>query len=621
MHPGRIPLIQSLFRFSEAADGPYGRKRAWLFIFAAALLLTLSLQFFEFETVEAVFYDARVRLKPHPQGSSQIQLVVFDENDLKQQGQLNNAHLVQNLLNSVLSAQPLGVAIELPLKDLFEQDPHGRIDIENLSAPTYWLTSEFVATGAGKDYILQNRLPKVRIQPGPISVDRNNFARDGVTRRALLSYRDEPTGQYLLAQILNPSISQAQDRGEFEFIDSEQVYINFSKPESYARISWTQALKDPSALAQKIVIIGKDLKSNPQDYIRTPMSRDAVAMTTVEANAHIIQTMASLSSPVRISGYVRPLLIFFVSTLAIAALFFLRPAFGLTSLLLLAAVLFGTSTLALWWFKLWIPLAHPFIAIIIGYYFFIPYRLILESRRSEAYIRENEVLSQVEELKTNFLRMVSHDLRTPLARIRGAAEVVRQTLPDSNLKASEALKTLDASSEELLSMISSLLDVSRIESGGIQSNFQSHDPNRVIEMSVQQSEWLAANKKITIVQELEPLFSIKMDATLIRQVLTNLIENAIKYSPEGSKILVSSDEEDGMVKIQIADQGAGIEDHEISNIFLKFYRSEKARESSVKGSGLGLYLANYFIKLHRGRIRAESKLGQGSTFTVELPIS
>jgi signal transduction histidine kinase len=106
----------------------------------------------------------------------------------------------------------------------------------------------------------------------------------------------------------------------------------------------------------------------------------------------------------------------------------------------------------------------------------------------------------------------------------------------------------------------------------------------------------------------------------MRQVFSNLVENAIKYSPEDTKILVSSEETTSKVIVQVADQGSGIPADELPNIFMKFFRSKNAKSSPIKGSGLGLYLAKYFTELHKGRIFVESSHGNGSTFTVELPV-
>jgi signal transduction histidine kinase len=132
-------------------------------------------------------------------------------------------------------------------------------------------------------------------------------------------------------------------------------------------------------------------------------------------------------------------------------------------------------------------------------------------------------------------------------------------------------------------------------------------------------EFLAQSKNIQIVKELEPLFSVKIDGELIRQVLSNLIENAIKYSPENSTIKVRTKEGHGKIKVSVVDEGPGIPPEELDNVFLKFYRSKQVKTSAIKGTGLGLYLAKYFVELHGGSLKAESQIQKGSRFTVEIP--
>jgi len=119
--------------------------------------------------------------------------------------------------------------------------------------------------------------------------------------------------------------------------------------------------------------------------------------------------------------------------------------------------------------------------------------------------------------------------------------------------------------------------------------------------------------------ELEPLFPIEVDPDLIRQVLSNLIENAIKYSPDETQIKILSQEKEGFIWIQVVDQGLGIPEDELTHVFSQFFRSKNAKTSPIKGSGLGLHLAQYFTELHSGELFVESTYGTGSTFTVKLP--
>ena len=265
-------------------------------------------------------------------------------------------------------------------------------------------------------------------------------------------------------------------------------------------------------------------------------------------------------------------------------------------------------------------MAHPWLAIFLCYYFFIPYRLIIENRRSWEIYQKHRLLKQVEELKTNFISMMSHDLKTPIARILGMADVILRDPTPLSSHQHEAVDTIKHSSDDLLKFINSILNYGRIESQELQLNKQSKDINTLLTEVISKHEFLGKLKKIQILKEFETLFPISVDPDLIRQVLSNLIENAIKYSHEDTKILISTEEKDGWVVIQIADQGPGIPRDELPNLFMKFYRSQNAKSSTIKGSGLGLYLAKYFVELHGGKIFVESTYGQGSTFTVQLPL-
>jgi signal transduction histidine kinase len=324
---------------------------------------------------------------------------------------------------------------------------------------------------------------------------------------------------------------------------------------------------------------------------------------------------------VQLSDWVNNLITTLIALLTVFVVWSLKPTQGL---IILASTLTTFASISYILFALggiWVGMAHPILAIFICYYFFIPYRLIKENRRSWEYYQKNKLLTQVEELKTNFLSMMSHDLKTPLARIQGMADVALQDSNSLSPQQNEALETISKSSEELTYFITSILNLTRVESEGVKLHLQSKDVNALLDEVIRKFEYMAQKKNISIIREFEPLFSVKMDVDLMRQVFANLVENAIKYSKENSKILVTTEETDGRISIQVADQGIGIRRDEINNIFLKFYRSHDAKSSPIKGSGLGLYLAKYFVELHKGEIAVESVHDQGSTFTVNLPMS
>ena len=216
--------------------------------------------------------------------------------------------------------------------------------------------------------------------------------------------------------------------------------------------------------------------------------------------------------------------------------------------------------------------------------------------------------------------MMSHDLKTPIARIQGMTEVILKDDVTLSSTQREAVDTIRSSSNDLLKFINSILQYGRIESQGVELNRQSKDINQLLEDVIKKHEFLAKVKRIRIKTELEPMFPVPVDPDLIKQVLSNLIENAIKYSPEDSEVEVRSREEGDCVVVEVKDQGMGIPAEDLPNIFMKFYRSQNVKTSTIKGTGLGLYLAQYFAQLHNGQITVTSEAGQGTVFKVNLPI-
>lgn len=592
--------------------------------FAIAIAFVVSQ--FRFDYIEALFFDARVRLKPTSPMSNHIELIAVDPITVEKLGRVPNAADHLKLLERLRGARAI-IYLVSPneIVGAFE-------DLQKMATKMEKLDAFFVAA---PDMALKGEEDAFKILPpfeklvaysAPKTVDRNIFAGDEVTRRMITSYQGRQTLYPIVAKMFNPDIgSESNINGLFEYLQSNQLYIDFRPAHTYPTTSFQQALTGtPNQLSRfkdKIVIVGRDIQTTAKDYARTPFSRDIVAMTMLELNANMLDTLILNRGPTRTPQWVDFLFTAFISMLTVHVVLLLRPTRGLMILGAALTGYFGLAFMLFWLAQIWIGIAQPFIAIFICYYFFIPYRLIIENRRSWEYFQKNRLLTQVEELKTNFLSMMSHDLKTPIARIQGMTDVVLNDPTPLSSRQTEALQTLHQSSQELLEFISSILNLGRIESKELSLAMRSKDPNGLLNETISKLKHLTNPKNIQIVAELEPLFSVRMDIDLMRQVFTNLIENAIKYSPENSRILVSSEEVNGQVVIQVADQGMGIPDDELPFIFDKFYRSKDVKSSAIKGSGLGLYLAKYFVELHNGTISADSRIGVGSTFTVTLPVS
>lgn len=247
-------------------------------------------------------------------------------------------------------------------------------------------------------------------------------------------------------------------------------------------------------------------------------------------------------------------------------------------------------------------------------------------------VRENETegavlvfhditsLRELEKIRKDFVANVSHELRTPVASIKGYAETLLDGALEDKNNAKDFLKIIYTDIDRLARLIDDLLNLSRIESGKFKMNLQLCAIAPIIKGVVSRLNKQARDKSITIKTNIpEKLDSLLIDETRIAQVLFNLIDNAIKYIPEKGNIIISVNEKDGFIQINIADTGSGIAQEHIPRLFERFYRVDKSRSQELGGTGLGLAIVKHIIQAHQGEVFVQSILGQGSVFSFTLP--
>ncbi len=304
-------------------------------------------------------------------------------------------------------------------------------------------------------------------------------------------------------------------------------------------------------------------------------------------------------------------------------------AYILSSTILLAAIVIPTLGavflllgyhLLLTWTGVYIPLTHGVVALLAAYLVFTGYLQAVQENRQWRSLKEAQYLRELDQMKTNFLSLVSHDLKTPIAKIQAVVERLRRDSGLNQEQRLELLESIDASNQELKHYITSILNLSRIESQKVILNKKSNDINLTVREVLRRLRPIAGAKQIQFEEDLEPLFSVEYDDELIRQVLGNLVDNAVKYSQPGSKVSIRTREETGFIRVDVQDSGQGIPAAQLPYMFTKFYRFRRPLNEKVKGTGLGLYLAKYFIELHGGTIRLKSVEGQGTVFTFTLPL-
>ncbi len=227
---------------------------------------------------------------------------------------------------------------------------------------------------------------------------------------------------------------------------------------------------------------------------------------------------------------------------------------------------------------------------------------------------------QLEQMRTEFVSNVTHELRTPLTSIQGFAETLLEGALDEPETARHFVEIMQRESRHLAALIDELLDLSRVESGKFRMRRQPTAPQKLIAETVSRLAQKAERAGIQLMTEVpESLPLVSADPDRLIQVLRNLVENAIKYTPAGGRVTLSARHEGGRVLIAVSDTGVGIPRADLGRIFERFYRVDKARTRSTGGTGLGLAIAKHIVEAHGGTIAVESEVGKGSTFTVALP--
>ena len=229
-------------------------------------------------------------------------------------------------------------------------------------------------------------------------------------------------------------------------------------------------------------------------------------------------------------------------------------------------------------------------------------------------------LRQLEKIRQDFVANVSHELRTPVSSIKGYAETLLEGALEDKKNAKEFLKIIHSDSDRLARLIDDLLDLSKIESGRLRMGLKPCATRPIVERVVSGLSRQVADKSIAITIDMpKDLSKIMADEARIAQVLLNLIDNAVKYTPREGKITILAKVKNAFVQIDVSDTGVGIPEKDLPRIFERFYRVDKARSRELGGTGLGLSIVKHIIQAHNGEVFVQSVEGQGSTFTFTIP--
>lgn len=617
-----------------------------------ASVITVSVMTFPLDFIEAPLYDLRQYLSSKPAADDRIAIVTIDDQTINQMNDLNPLPLSAHL-KAVEALEEQGVKAVGYLVDFNKVQ---RIDAQNFQSEivqefyrsTVRLNAQGVPFMLGIPFDLNGEVtapaPLNQI-PQAVSIvhrDGTIFGKDKVTRRALVSLYDRLAFEMALTNKIYANETVANPPGTYKSADTDAQYfliryhqnngvIYDSNYETfpYPRYSFTDLIEGklpPGTLKDKIVLVGTFQRENPNDFTLINSMSQYSLTPKVLVHANILDSILNQQGITEISPSLLAIFCFILSLSIIIASFKIRPSRLISFTLFLIFATFAFSILVFQPIRIignyWLPLGSPLLSLTLSFYLMIPLRLYSEHRKRYELEKQNRLLIEVEEMKTNFLQLVTHDLKTPIAKIQGLTEALQRSLSTKlTPKDLELMSHIFLANEELNQFINSLLELTKLDNNGLRVNLQSKDINQSLETIVMKHRFAAQAKQIQVITNFEPMFPIKFDADLISKVLSNLIDNAIKYSPENTVVSIETKEVNNFVEITIQDQGIGISEEEQQNLFSRFYRVKNDTTQKVKGTGLGLYLSKYFIEAHQGDITVSSEPQKGTRFQIKLPIS
>ncbi len=234
--------------------------------------------------------------------------------------------------------------------------------------------------------------------------------------------------------------------------------------------------------------------------------------------------------------------------------------------------------------------------------------------------KEIERLTRLDEMKSEFVSNVSHELRTPLSIIKSYSEaLLTQVKPDDFQTREKFLTVIDNETDRLSTIVTNLLDLSKIEAGKFHLNYSKFSIEEVIHSII--TAFKPKTQKMSVLTEFDSALPLlNADEDKIREVLLNLVANSIKFSPEGGIINISVEQNEDVITCSVSDTGIGMHNDKLKHIFKKFYRVDNSDTYEIEGTGLGLSIVKHIIESHKGKISVESIFGKGSVFTFSLPL-
>lgn len=601
------------------------------------LIFILILIQYSFHSLDGIFYDLWARGDFVSKKHHNVVTITMDEESDQFLGEVYPYTYVTHIrfLKKLLADQPQGVGYLVPFQEVEDDEDRNYINEFKSLVTSYVSDEHFFRIGTDKDawgeQVPPAPLRSLGYSLSLINKDGNVFAKDNVTRRAILNISGEDTFHVWMANKYQKAsgrekIASSGYRGAYYDIESDATFAMFKYSQNPNEINAFDSIPFHRVVVgnypkgyfkNKIVLIGSSYLSNTSDFAYTPFGKEKNKAPKINIHAQVIESLVLGNTVYAVQTWITDFLAIFLAIFLSHIISKVQPTKGLLITMLIMLSIFFITYLAFIGFGVWFKISHVILSVFVVYYIWVPFRAIGEYQTRYAIQEETKAFKKVDKLKQNFISLMSHDLKTPVAKIAGIADLLQMQY-QNNPRQNELLTNIIDSTKELNNFITSILDLTKIESRELALKLETKDINQLVEQTVQKLKYEASTQNMKIEKDLSPLYPIQIDVNLMNRVFGNIIGNAIKYAGQGAKISVKTWDDDEWVYVEISDTGKGINAEDLENIFEKFYRVKDDESHKIKGSGLGLYLVKYFIELHQGVIGVESQLGEGTTFLIKM---
>ena len=589
------------------------RHVGYICILAAACVVGILVSFTRLaSSIDNAAYDWMFNLHLPAYGPAKSALLTIDEASIASTG--GRQHLRRSLaqaLDSVAAAKPSAVAIDLILAEPGEGDTELRAALER--TPNLVLGADIPQQGGWEWPIFRQQaraVGHVHADPDPVSRHLPLMKAqqgDRLWAMSLEAYRLAANTKILETPTdleVGPIVIPARPE------TARAMRIRYRPPGAIARLSLREIIENPGRaklFAGQAVFVGFTAQSEVKDRLMTPME---VLMPGVEIHAHAYETIAAGDFLTDASPWTAVATC--IALAALAGLIFWRMpgwlAYAAAGLLLLVAhllphLLFRYGIV----FPTFAPLLVAWLAVVgaAAYqYFGTRFQLVRTEQERSRYQRA--------------IHFVTHEMRTPLTAIQGSSELMtRYNLNPGKQK--QMAEMINAESKRLARMITTFLNLERLGDGSLDLKQEPFSVQKALEACMDRARLVAERKPMTIAVAQADDASLIGDRELLEYAIYNLLTNAVKYSPAGSIVTVTSERVGDRLRLSVADQGMGMDAQELKHIFDKFYRTKRAEAAGIEGTGIGLSIVQEIVRHHGGSIEVASQPGHGSCFTLILP--